>query len=219
METEVIFIESPGVQHVIDFRMTDIQAGTYTDADGSIILGYSKYMYGSSEYGGGVIMSSANATITANADGSFTFDVTFVAEGTTYHIDYTTPAQESTDDVTTVQLVSKSAGEQIGSYAYGCLLSDAEGNNQVKIAVDQYYSWDSATDFPKANDYATWQSSPSYITQGSHFSFVNKTLKVNGVTYANDAISNAKLTVVEATSITVEFTVDGEDYKFVYSAF
>ena len=54
---------------------------------------------------------------------------------------------------------------------------------------------------------------------GSHFSFVNKTLKVNGVTYANDAISNAKLTVVEATSITVEFTVDGEDYKFVYNAF
>ena len=219
METEVIFMQGDTNSHVVDFRMTGIQAGTYTDADGSIILGYSKYMYGSSEYGGGVIMSSANATITDNGDTTFTFDVTFVAEGATYHIDYTTPAQESTDDVTTVQLVSKSAGEQIGSYAYGCLLSDAEGNNQVKIAVDQYYSWDSATDFPKANAYATWQSSPSYIMNGSHFSFVNKTLKVNGVTYANDAISNAKLTVVEATSITVEFTVDGEDYKFVYSAF
>ncbi len=220
METEVIFMEAtPGVQHIIDFRMTGIEAGSYTDADGGIILQYSKYMSGSSEYGGGVIMSSANGTITDNGNGSFTFDVNFVAEGAAYHFTYTTPAQESTDDVTTVQLVSKSAGEQIGSYAYGCLLSDAEGNNQVKIAVDQYYSWDSATDFPKANAYATWQSSPSYIMNGSHFSFVNKTLKVNGVTYANDAISNAKLTVVEATSITVEFTVDGEDYKFVYSAF
>ena len=48
---------------------------------------------------------------------------------------------------------------------------------------------------------------------------MNNSLKVNGVTYANDAVSNAKLTVVEATSVTFEFTVDGEDYKFVYNAF
>ena len=220
METEVIFMEAtPGVQHIIDFRMTGIEAGSYTDADGSIIIGYSLYMAGSSDYNGGVALSSANATIVDNGDTTFTFDVNFVADGAAYHFTYTTPAQEVTEDVTTVQLVSKSAGEQIGSYAYGCLLSDAEGNNQVKIAVDQFYSWDSATDFPKANDYATWQSSPSFITQGSHFSFVNKTLKVNGVTYANDEVSNAKLTVVEATSITIEFTVGGADYKFVYSAF
>ena len=219
METEVIFMESVERQHIIDFRMTDITAGTYNSDDNGIIIGYSKFMYGSADYGGGVQMSSANATIVDNGDTTFTFDVNFVAEGAAYHFTYTTPAQEVNEDVTTVELVSKGAGEQIGSFAYGCLLSDAEGNNQVKIAVDQYYSWDSATDFPKANDYATWQSSPSYITQGSHFSFVNKTLKVNGVTYANDAVSNAKLTVVEATSITIEFTVDGEDYKFVYSAF
>ncbi|MBO7235600.1 MAG: hypothetical protein J6V05_03340, partial [Alistipes sp.] len=220
METEVIFMEAtPGVQHIIDFRMTGIEAGSYTDADGSIIIGYSLYMAGSSDYNGGVALSSANATIVDNGDTTFTFDVNFVADGAAYHFTYTTPAQEVNDDVTTVQLVSKGAGEQIGQYAYGCLLSDAEGNNQVKIAVDQYYSWDSATDFPKANDFATWQSSPSYITQGSHFSFVNKTLMVNGVTYANDEVSNAKLTVVEATSITIEFTVGGEDYKFVYSAF
>jgi hypothetical protein len=218
METEVIFMEAtPGVQHIIDFRMNGIEAGSYTGTDGSIILGYSLYMAGSSDYDGGVELSSADATIAANADGSFTFDVNFVAAGAAYHFTYTTPAEEVEESGNTVEMVSKSAGEQIGSYAYGCLLSDAEGNNQVKIAVDQYYSWDSAIDFPKANDYATWQSSPSYITQGSHFSFVNKTVKVNGVTYANDAISNAKLTVVEATSITVEFTVDGEDYKFVYT--
>ena len=219
METEVIFMQGDMNSHIVDFRMTGIEAGTYTDADGSIILDYSLYLAGNSDVNGGIVMSKADATITANADGSFTFDVTFVAEGTTYHIDYTTPAQEVEESGNTVELVSKSAGEKIGSYAYGCLLSDAEGNNQVKIAVDEYYSWDSAADFPKANDYATWQSSPSYIMNGSHFSFVNKTLKVNGVTYANDQIENAKLTVVAATSITVEFTVDGEDYKFVYNAF
>ena len=218
METEVIFREAtPGVEHIVDFRMTGIEAGTYNGDDNGIILGYCRYMYGHSDFGGGVIFDSANATIVDNGDTTFTFDVNFVAEGAAYHFTYTTPAQEVEESGNTVQLVSKSAGEQIGSYAYGCLLSDAEGNNQVKIAVDEYYSWDSATDFPKANDYATWQSSPSYIMNGSHFSFVNKTLKVNGVTYANDAISNATLTVVEATSITVTFTVDGEDYKFVYS--
>ena len=218
METEVIFREAtPGVEHLIDFRMTGIEAGTYNDSDNGIILGYCRYMYGSSDFGGGVVFDSANATITDNGDTTFTFDVNFVAEGAAYHFTYTTPAQEVEESGNTVEMVSKSAGEKIGSYAFGCLLSDADGNNQVKIAVDEYYSWDSATDFPKANDYATWQSSPSYIMNGSHFSFVNKTLKVNGVTYANDAISNAKLTVVEATSITVEFTVDGEDYKFVYT--
>ena len=52
---------------------------------------------------------------------------------------------------------------------------------------------------------------------GGHFSFVNESLKVNGVNYKNDDVSNAKLTVVEATSITIEFTVGGEDYTFVYS--
>jgi hypothetical protein len=219
METEVIFTDVDKNQHLVDFRMTGIEAGTYNSDDNGIILGYCRYMYGSSEFGGGVVFDSANGTITDNGDTTFTFDVNFVADGAAYHFTYTTPAEEVEESGNTVELVSKSAGEQIGSYAYGCLLSDAEGNNQVKIAVDQYYSWDSATDFPKANDYATWQSSPSYIMNGSHFSFVNKTLKVNGVTYANDAISNAKLTVVEATSITVEFTVDGEDYKFVYNAF
>ncbi|MBO5831945.1 MAG: hypothetical protein J6Q95_01455 [Alistipes sp.] len=219
-ETEVIFREAtPGVEHIVDFRMTGIEAGTYNDSDNGIILGYCRYMYGSSDYGGGVVFDSANATITDNGDTTFTFDVNFVADGAAYHFTYTTPAQEVEESGNTVELISKSAGEKIGSYAFGCLLSDAEGNNQVKIAVDEYYSWDANTDFPKANAYTTWQSSPSFMTQASHFSFVNKTLKVNGVTYDNDAVSNAKLTVVEATSITIEFTVDGEDYKFVYSAF
>ena len=219
METEVIFMEAtPGVQHIIDFRMTGIEAGSYTDADGGIILGYSLYMAGSSDYDGGVVLSSANATIVDNGNGSFTFDVTFVAEGNTYHFTYTTPAEESNSDVTTVQLVSKSASETI-SYYKACTFSDAEGNNSVKLIVDEYYAWDSATDFPKANEYTTWQSSHAFISNGSQFSFVNNSLVVNGVTYANDAVSNAKLTVVEATSVTIEFTVDGEDYKFVYNAF
>ena len=216
METEVIFTDVDANQHIVDFRMTGIEAGTYNSDDNGIILGFCRYMYGRSDYGGGVVFDSANGTITDNGDTTFTFDVNFVAEGAAYHFTYTTPAQEVSSDVTTVQLVSKSAGETISWYK-ACTFSDAEGNNSVKLIVDEYYSWDSATDFPKANEYTTWQSSYAYITNGSHFSFVNNSLVVNGVTYANDAVSNAKLTVVEATSVTIEFTVDGNDYKFVYS--
>ena len=216
METEVIFTDVDANQHIVDFRMTGIEAGTYNSDNNGIILGYCRYMYGRSDYGGGVVFDSANGTITDNGDTTFTFDVNFVAEGAAYHFTYTTPAQEVNSDVTTVQLVSKSAGETISWYK-ACTFSDAEGNNSVKLIVDEYYSWDSATDFPKANEYTTWQSSYAYITNGSHFSFVNNSLVVNGVTYANDAVSNAKLTVVEATSVTIEFTVDGNDYKFVYS--
>ena len=95
-------------------------------------------------------------------------------------------------------------------------MADAEGNNSVKLVIDQA-ALDQATDFPKAHDYTAFQSSPTNILNGNHFSFVNKTLKVDGVTYANSEVSNAKLTVVEATSITIEFTVAGADYKFVYS--
>lgn len=86
----------------------------------------------------------------------------------------------------------------------------------MKLVIDQA-ALVQDTDFPKAHDYTAFQSSPTNILNGNHFSFVNKTLKVDGVTYANSEVSNAKLTVVEATSITIEFTVGGADYKFVYS--
>ena len=221
-EKELQFWYSTTNAHVFDFKGFDacvpgqpVAAGFYSTENGGLDGTYCIFDYGTTNGS----MSYAECTVTDNGSGSLTYDAKFTHNGQDYTFSYTSPAQEVEESGNTVELVSKSAGEQIGSYAYGCLLSDAEGNNQVKIAVDQYYSWDSSTDFPKANAYETWQSSPAYIMNGSHFSFVNKTLKVNGVTYANDVITNAKLTVVEATSITVEFTVDGEDYKFVYNAF
>ena len=217
METEVIFREAtPGVEHIVDFRMTGIEAGTYNSDDNGIILGYCRYMYGHSDYGGGVVFDSANGTITDNGDTTFTFDVNFVAEGAAYHFTYTTPAQEVEESGNTVALTSKGAAEQIGTYCKGWLLSDASGDNQVKLVVDDYYAYDSAADFPKANEYTTFQSSPANILTGSHFSFVNNTLKVNGTTYSNNDVTNATLTVVEATSITISFTVGGEDYTFEY---
>ena len=212
MEHEIGFYydEANGKFVDIDFISNPIVAGTYTLANG--LSG----MYCKS-HGGDI--TACTVVVTENADGTLTFDATFKAgDDNWYHFLYTAKIYESAgSDSNVVTLNTKSAGEKIGSYCFGCLLSDAEGNNQVKIAVDENFSWDSATDFPKANQYTTWQSSPSYISQGSHFSFVNNTLKVNGVTYSNNDVTNAKLTVVAATSITIEFTVGGEDYTFVYS--
>ena len=216
METEIHFTDINGNMHVVDFRMGGIEAGTYSGENNGIILGCCRYMYGSSDFGGGVVFDSANATITDNGDTTFTFDVTFVAEHTTYHFTYTTPAEEQAEGGATIVLNTKGAGETI-SYGKAWLLSDAEGQNQVKLFVDEYYSYDSAADFPKANEYTTWQSSPSYVMTGSHFSFVNESLVIDGVTYANSAVEAATLSVVAATSITITVKIAGVEYTLVYS--
>ncbi len=215
METEVIFMEAtPGVQHIIDFRMTGIEAGSYTDADGSIVLGYSLYMAGSSDYDGGVVLSSANATITDNGDTTFTFDVTFVAAGTTYHIDYTTPAQEQTGG-NEVVLTVNGGTDAADTYTTYIHLSDAEGQNSVKfVAENTIFNPD--TNFPYENTFSTFQSSVSYIFSSSHFSFINKSLVVDGVTYANSEVSNASA-VCTGTSLTITFTVGGAEHVFKYS--
>ena len=215
METEVIFMQGDMNSHVVDFRMTGIQAGTYTDADGSIILGYSKYMAGNSEYGGGVIMSSANATITDNGDTTFTFDVTFVAEGTTYHIDYTTPVQEQEGGSSEVVLTVNKGTAAADGYSTYIHLSDESGDNQVKFVAENTM-FNEVTNFPYENTFSTWQSSVSYIFGSSHFSFINKSLVVDGTTYANSDVSNASA-VCTGTSLTITFTVGGAEHVFKYS--
>ena len=213
-ETEVYFKDSEGSEHVIDFVMEGIVAGNYTSANDSILVSYSLYKYGSLNVG----LTSAEGTITDNGDTTFTFDVTFVAEGAAYHFTYTTPVEEVEEpeaSATTFVMTSKGAKYAVGSYAAGFLFSDENGDNQVALAVDDYYSTNGETIL--ANQYATWQSSPSYIMNGSHFSFVNNTLKVNGVTYPNSAVEAATLTVVADTSITITATLEGVVYTFVYN--
>ena len=217
METEIHFTDINGNMHVVDFRMGGIQAGTYNGDNNGIILGYCRYMYGNSDFGGGAVFDSAEATITDNGDTTFTFDVSFVTYGNAFHFTYTTPAEEQAEGSAAIVLNTKSAGEKVGSYCYGWTLSDAEGQNQVKLVVDEYAAVDSAADFPKANEYTTWQSSPSYVMNGQHFSFVNKTLVIDGVTYANADVEAATLSVVAATSITITVKIAGVEYTLVYS--
>lgn len=218
-EKEMQFWYSTTNAHVIDFKGMDnctpgqpLKAGYYSSAEGTIDEGYSIFDYGTTNG----VMSSVECTVTDNGNGSLTYDAKFVYNGQEYAFVYTSPAEAGEESGNTVELVSKSAGEEIGSYYYGWTLADAEGNNSVKLVIDQT-ALVQATDFPMAHEYTAFQSSPTNILKGTHFSFVNKTLKVNGETYANADVTNAKLTVVEATSITIEFTVGGEDYKFVYT--
>jgi hypothetical protein len=159
-------------------------------------------------------MSSANATITDNGDTTFTFDVTFVAEGTTYHIDYTTPVQEQSGSNEVVLTHNNGTGAADGYSTY-IHLSDAEGQNSVKFVAENTI-FNEATNFPYENTFSTFQSSVSYIFGSSHFSFVNKSLVVDGTTYANSEVSNASA-VCTGTSLTITFTVGGAEHVFKYS--
>ncbi len=211
METEVIFMESAERQHVIDFRMTGIQAGSYTDADNGITLQYSKYMSGNSEYGGGVIMSSANATIVDNGDTTFTFDVNFVAEGAAYHFTYTTPAQEQGEQDGPIVMTSMVDSDQFNSSYYAdFLFSDDSGNNQFVLVVDS-----SNATLPSM----TYSLKAYYdsIWSGGYFAFHEGTLKINGnVVTSNSVITDGYMEVTD-TAITIYATVDGADYVFQYN--
>ena len=87
-ECELMFTEAEtGYNHVIDFKMTGITPGEYDSANNDFLMQYCKYKYGSSD--GNVLMSAIHAKITANGGNSYTYDVTFVAAGVTYHFTYT----------------------------------------------------------------------------------------------------------------------------------
>ena len=210
METEVIFMEAtPGVQHIIDFRMTGIQAGTYNSDDNGITLQYSKYMSGHSDFGGGVIMSSANATIVDNGDTTFTFDVNFVAEGAAYHFTYTTPAQEQPDGP--IVLTSMTESDYINSSSYAdFLFSDDSGNNQFVLVVD-------SGDATLADGTYSLKSYYNSIWAGGYFAFHEGTLKINGNVIANNSVITDGYMEITATAITIYATVDGVDYEFQYN--
>lgn len=212
METEVIFMEAtPGVQHIIDFRMTGIQAGTYNSDDNGITLQYSKYMSGHSDFGGGVIMSSANATIVDNGDTTFTFDVNFVAEGAAYHFTYTTPAQEVEEQDGPIVMTSMVDSDQFNSSYYAdFLFSDDSGNNQFVLVVDI-----SNETLPNM----TYSLKPYYdsIWSGGYFAFHEGTLKINGNVITNNSVITDGYMEVTDTAINIYATVDGVDYEFQYN--
>jgi hypothetical protein len=90
LECEVMFWQAGNVAAVIDFTGAnvnngDLLDGTYSSADNTIDAGYCKHNYGSDN----ASVSEATAVVTNNADGTTTFDVTYVSGGVKYAFTYT----------------------------------------------------------------------------------------------------------------------------------
>ena len=89
-ETEIIFIENNGYQHVIDFsafKSKNIVEGYFTtDSFSQIIKQYCKFRMGSSD--GNVEMSYVEAWVKANGDGTYNFEINFQVNSQWYYINY-----------------------------------------------------------------------------------------------------------------------------------
>ena len=88
-ESEILFQESAGMQHLIDFSAfpnKGIKAGYFTSANvGNIVLNYCTYKYGNTD---AQSMTFAEAWVKDNGDGTFNFEVNFTAGGQKYYFTY-----------------------------------------------------------------------------------------------------------------------------------
>lgn len=105
--------------------------------------------------------------------------------------------------------------EKADSYCDYFHFSDGTGNNEVKFVVDKAGAV--ADGWIKTGEYPTWQSSVSNILKGTHFSFINQSLIVNGTTYKNSEVSNATASVDADGNVTINFTVGGTAYVFKHN--
>lgn len=216
-EKEVQFWYSATNAHVIDFKGMDnctpgqpLAAGYYSSAEGTIDAGYSIFDYGTTNG----VMSSVECTVTDNGSGSLTYDAKFVYNNQEYAFTYTTPAQEQATEGEVVLTVNGGTGAADG-YSTWLLLSDAEGENSVKFVAENTI-FNETTNFPYENVFDSYKTSPEDLRGSSHFSFINKSLVVDGTTYANSDVSNASA-VCTGTSLTITFTVGGAEHVFKYS--
>lgn len=109
-------------------------------------------------------------------------------------------------------------GEAYTTSYYTCYpFSDASGENAVTIVVDTYSGVYNG--FIAANQFTTFQSSYGYVTNGQHFSFIDESLKINGVAIANNDVTAASLSVVngDTKEVTLKVTVDGTEYTLQYN--
>ncbi|MBQ3248101.1 MAG: hypothetical protein IJB03_00380 [Alistipes sp.] len=120
---------------------------------------------------------------------------------------------EVEDGVTYVNtFVEKAAADGYCDYFH---FSDGTGNNEVKFVVDRASAV--VNDWIKTGEFTTFQSSVSYVYNGSQFSFMNTSLIVNGTTYANSDVSSASASVDADGNVTINFTVGGTAYVFKHN--
>lgn len=215
-ETELYFT-SEIATHQLDFfgKMTETEflpEGTYTTADNSLIGSYCYFDKNTSS-----TMTSATCVVTHTEEGCH-FEVEMSYAGAKYAASFTyapvvEEGGEDVEDGVTVlnSLVGSAAADSYTTYFH---FSDESGENQVKFVCENTLV--DETGFIYDNDFVTFQSSISYIFGSSHFSFVNQSLIVNGVTYSNNDVSNASATVANGT-ITITFTVGGAEHVFQYT--
>ena len=216
-EKEVQFWYSATNAHVIDFKGMDnctpgqpLAAGYYSSAEYTIDASYSIFDYGTTNG----VMSSVECTVTDNGSGSLTYDAKFVYNNQEYAFTYTTPAQEQGAGSEVVLTVNNGTGAADGYSTY-IHLSDESGDNQVKFVAENTI-FNEVTNFPYENVFDSYKTSPEDLWGSSHFSFINKSLVVDGTTYANSDVSNASA-VCTGTSLTITFTVGGAEHVFKYS--
>lgn len=193
---------------------TYIAPGTYTVGDTLGAKSYNGYTRNALTAGTVEVAYDAATGYTIKFDvseNSNNYKAQFVGDLSAKGI--TAPAEGGAEDGV-ITLTTQGEGSTNSNWQRQWLFSDATGNNQFKLIVDSVSGYDSAAEFPKANMYNEFTSNP---LSGQQWGFVEGTLKVNGVDYANSAVSNASLTVVQGTSFTITFTVDGTEYTFQYN--
>ena len=123
-------------------------------------------------------------------------------------------AKEQGEDDGVKIMTSMSEATALDNWTHYCVLSDDSGNNSVKLVVDNTAVENGAI---VVGEYPTWQSSPSYILKNTHFSFVDKSLTINGTTYANSTITKGYMVVTEE-EVVINFTInDTDNYTFKYT--
>lgn len=134
-------------------------------------------------------------------------------DGMVYMIEYKGKLNDNggaaTPDVIT--FTSMSEGTAL-SYYYQFTLSDDSGDNQLRLVLD---STDSNSSAINARTYS-WVSSPSYISSGN-FSFVNKSLRVDGIQYANNQVMTGTCEVaVEGNTYTINIKAMVNDAEMTF---
>lgn len=134
-------------------------------------------------------------------------------DGVVYMIEYKGKLNDNggaaTPDVIT--FTSMSEGTAL-SYYYQFILTDESGDNYLKLVLD---SSDSNATAINARTYS-WVSSPSYINSGN-FSFVNKSLRVDGIQYANNQVMTGTCEVaVEGSTYTINIKAKVNDVEMTF---
>ena len=161
------------------------------------------------------IIRSGKALVAAEGE-EYHIQLTLVADDAVYMVEYEGKLNDVGEVVTPdkITFATMDKGVKLTDYTFKYLLKDATGNNSVNIAFDKAVATETSI---TAGSYA-WVGSPTSIGS-STFSFVNKSLVIDGQVYANSEISSGSCDVaVEGNVYTIVTKVEvlGTEYTLGY---